>query len=97
MIITDRDGLSAVQIARINRIELARYRKSHPTNHTARNHLIAFGVGVAMILCSVALLIHQQWSPGTDRRWMDGTQMYTNLTANLDDQKPSITIYAREK
>jgi hypothetical protein len=88
MIIADREGLGAVQIARINRFELARWTKKNRSNRDANMPMIALLVGIALILCSVmVVLISHRWSPGTE--------LYTRLSRNLDEQTPSITIYAR--
>lgn len=84
MTTTDRDGLSPAKIARINRLELARYRKPKKQNRTLP--IIAFLLGIAIVISFVLALVHNRWSPGTE--------LYTRLSANLDDQVPSITIYA---
>ena len=87
MITTDRDGLSPAKIARIKRLELARYRKPKKQNRTAP--IIAFLFGIWIVISFALALVHNRWSPGTE--------IYTRLSANLDDQKPSITIYANEE
>jgi hypothetical protein len=85
MNIRDNDGLPRSQIGRINRLQMARYQK----RKQERNKTIGF---VGALLCvwimlwlTIALLIHNRWTPGTE--------LFTALPANLDDQKPSIEIY----
>lgn len=82
MTTTDRDGLSAAQIARIKRLELARFRK--PTNRNAP--VAGILIGIWLVIFLAVALVYNRWSPGTE--------LYTRLSANLDDQTPSITIYA---
>lgn len=84
MTTTDRDGLSPAKIARINRLELARYRKPQKQNRTLP--IIAFLFGIWIVISFALALVHSRWSPGTE--------LYTRLSANLDEQTPSITVCA---
>jgi hypothetical protein len=95
MTTTDRDGLSAVQIARINRIELARFRKPQEVFYIRGSFfraenvpLIGLLVGILLIACAALVLVQNHWSPGT--------QLYTRLP-NLNQQTPSITVYGEQK
>jgi Tfp pilus assembly protein PilN len=90
MTTTDRDGLGAVQIARINRFELARYRRTREQKRIVSPPLIGLLVGILLIACAALVLVHNRWSPGTQ---LPRTQLYTRLP-NLNQQTPSITIYA---
>jgi hypothetical protein len=102
MTTTDRDGLGAGQIARINRIELARFRKPQEVFDNVRPYreissaffkvknsvnvpLIGLLLGIWLIACAALALVQNRWSPGTE--------LYTRLP-NLNQQTPSITIYA---
>jgi hypothetical protein len=111
MTTTDRDELSAVQIARINRMELARFRKPQEVFDNVRPYreisasffrikplkqtwvaswpALGLILGIWFIICATLILVQNHWSPGT--------QLYTRLPLNLDEQTPSITIYADQK
>jgi hypothetical protein len=82
---SDNDGLPRSQIGRINRLQMARYRK----RKQGRNKTMRFIGGAfclwLFICLTIAVLIHNRWTPGTE--------LFTALPANLDDQKPSIEIY----
>jgi hypothetical protein len=103
MTTTDRDGLSAVQIAKIRRIELARFQKPQEVFNHVRPfreiHGSFFRVETSWnfpligLLLGIALIICAAMIL-VHNRWLPGTELYTRLP-NLDAQTPSITIYAK--
>lgn len=85
---TDKYGLSLSQIRRIDRLKMSRHRKQQGerlSSFVSYIPLILLLLSIAVIMVFVTAVAVNRWNPGTE--------LYTRLPADLDQQAPSITIY----
>jgi hypothetical protein len=88
MTTSDRDGLSRNQVSRINRLQMTRYRSRGA--RYSWNKMVVFMFGIICLwgfICVAGFTLFQ-------KHWKLDHKLVTSLPRNLDEQTPSITIYA---
>jgi hypothetical protein len=88
----DLDGLSRSQIERINRLQMTRYRRLNKGARHSENKMAVFIISLFCLWIVACMAI----SGLIKKEMAANIQLFTSLPSNLDDQSPSITIYAKD-